>query len=225
MSRSCQSGTFSSAAMALPRTTRARPLSFSPVIGLRLCGMAELPFCPAEKYSSTSSTSVRWRWRNSVAQRSMLRRDEREDRLELRVPVALDDLRAERRRLQAEPLADALLHARIEVRVRADRAAQFAHADARLQPRASRSTARPNSSHISASLSPKVIGSAWMPWLRPIIGVILNSMRAARDDFAQVRAGPSATGRTPRPSAPPAWCRARRRRSSPGASSAQAGPT
>ena len=52
--------------------TRARPLSFSPVIGLRLCGMALEPFWPAAKYSSTSSTSVRCRWRNSVAQRSML---------------------------------------------------------------------------------------------------------------------------------------------------------
>ena len=72
MSRSCQSATFSSAARAFPRTTRASPLKRSPVIGLRLCGMAELPFCPALKYSSTSSTSVRCRCRNSVAQRSML---------------------------------------------------------------------------------------------------------------------------------------------------------
>ena len=57
---------------ALPRITRARPLNRSHVIGLRLCGMAELPFWPSPNNSSTSSTSVRWRWRNSVAQRSML---------------------------------------------------------------------------------------------------------------------------------------------------------
>ena len=59
MSRSCQSATFSNATTALPRITRARPLSRSFVIGFRLCGMAELPFCPSPKNSSTSRTSVR----------------------------------------------------------------------------------------------------------------------------------------------------------------------
>ena len=37
----------------------------------------------------------------------------------------------------------------------------------------SRSRTRPNSSYISAIFRPKVRGSAWMPWLRPIIGVSL----------------------------------------------------
>ena len=50
---------------------RARPVRFSVRIGLRLCGIAELPFWPGEKYSSASSTSVRWRWRISVASRSI----------------------------------------------------------------------------------------------------------------------------------------------------------
>ena len=72
MSRSCQRATFSRAAMALPRRTRARPVRRSHVMGLRLCGMALLPFWPLVKGSSTSRTSVRWRWRNSTAQRSML---------------------------------------------------------------------------------------------------------------------------------------------------------
>src|SRR6266550_727183 len=71
MSRSCQSATFSIAASAFPRTTRASPLNRSPEIGLRLCGMAELPFWPSPKNSPTSKTSVRCRWRNSVAQRSI----------------------------------------------------------------------------------------------------------------------------------------------------------
>ena len=43
---------------------------FSLSTGLRLCGMAEEPFWPAEKYSSASPTSVRCRWRISVASRS-----------------------------------------------------------------------------------------------------------------------------------------------------------
>ena len=46
MSRSCQSATFSSAACALPRSSRARPTICSQPIGLRLCGIADEPFCP-----------------------------------------------------------------------------------------------------------------------------------------------------------------------------------
>src|ERR671926_289242 len=40
MSRSCHSATFSTAALALPRRTRASPLMRSEVIGLRLWGIA-----------------------------------------------------------------------------------------------------------------------------------------------------------------------------------------
>ena len=42
----------------------------SVVIGLRLCGIALEPFWPARNGSSTSRTSVRCRWRISVAKRS-----------------------------------------------------------------------------------------------------------------------------------------------------------
>ena len=67
MSRSCHSATFSKPACAFERTTRARPLICSHVTGLRLCGMADDPFCFSLKNSSASRTSVRWRWRISVA--------------------------------------------------------------------------------------------------------------------------------------------------------------
>ena len=67
ISRSCHSATSSKAAWALARTTRARPQICSQVTGLRLCGMAELPFWPRAKYSSASRTSVRCRWRTSSA--------------------------------------------------------------------------------------------------------------------------------------------------------------
>ena len=50
---------------------RARPVTFSDSTGLRLCGIAEEPFCFSEKNSSASSTSVRCRWRISVASRSI----------------------------------------------------------------------------------------------------------------------------------------------------------
>ena len=72
MSRSCQSATFSIAGITAMRTRRARPVRFSVSTGLRLCGIADEPFCPAEKNSSPSSTSVRCMWRISMAMFSML---------------------------------------------------------------------------------------------------------------------------------------------------------
>src|SRR5690242_20844431 len=44
-----------------PYTTLFRSVRFSESTGLRLCGIAEEPFCPSEKNSSASSTSVRCR--------------------------------------------------------------------------------------------------------------------------------------------------------------------
>ena len=67
MSRSCQSATFSNAAWQLPRTSRARPTICSQPIGLRLWGIADEPFCPLAKGSSTSPSSVFCRPRTSSA--------------------------------------------------------------------------------------------------------------------------------------------------------------
>ena len=55
---------------ARARTTRARPQIRSATFGLRLCGIADEPFMPGANGSSTSRTSVRARWRISVANRS-----------------------------------------------------------------------------------------------------------------------------------------------------------
>ncbi|MPN03707.1 hypothetical protein SDC9_150939 [bioreactor metagenome] len=52
--------------------TRARPTIFSEPIGLRLCGIAEEPFWPFAKNSSTSRVSDFCSPRISVAKRSML---------------------------------------------------------------------------------------------------------------------------------------------------------
>jgi hypothetical protein len=71
MSRSCHSATFSIAGTTAMRTMRARPVRFSVSTGLRLCGIADEPFWPGEKYSSASSTSVRCMWRISMARRSI----------------------------------------------------------------------------------------------------------------------------------------------------------
>ena len=46
-------------------------MRFSDSTGLRLCGIADEPFWPSEKNSSASSTSVRCRWRISIASRSI----------------------------------------------------------------------------------------------------------------------------------------------------------
>ena len=67
MSRSCHSATFSSAAIALPRSSRARPVICSQPIGLRLCGIADEPFWPLPNGSSISPISVFCRPRISSA--------------------------------------------------------------------------------------------------------------------------------------------------------------
>ena len=53
-SRSCHRATFSSAGTTAGATSRARPVRFSDRTGLRLCGIADEPFWPGEKYSSAS---------------------------------------------------------------------------------------------------------------------------------------------------------------------------
>ncbi len=128
MSRSCQSATFSSPTTAAARTTRARPEIRSATFGLRLCGIADEPFMPCANGSSTSRTSVRARWRISVANRSSDVAIEREHREQLGVAVARDHLRRERVRLEAEPLAGDPLDLGVEAGVGADRARELADA-------------------------------------------------------------------------------------------------
>ena len=81
---------------------------------------------------------------------------------------------------QPEARANVTLDGRIDVRVRTDRARQLADGDRRRAPRRSRSRSRRTCSAHSASLAPKVVGSAWMPCVRPTIGVSRNS--CARSD-------------------------------------------
>ena len=129
MSRSCHSATFSSEASALARTSRARPLTCSQPTGLRLWGMADEPFWPEPKGSSTSRTSVFCSARISVANFSRLAAIERERRHHLGVAVALQDLRGDRRRQQPQLRADRLLDLRRQVREGAHRARELAEGD------------------------------------------------------------------------------------------------
>ena len=98
MSRSCHSAMFSIAAMALPRSSRARPQICSQPIGLRLCGIADEPFWPFANGSSTSPISVFCRPRISSANFSSDAPVIASAVMQLRVAIALDDLRRDRRR-------------------------------------------------------------------------------------------------------------------------------
>jgi len=60
MSRSCHRATFSTAASALVRISRASPQMRSASSGFRLCGMELEPFWPSPNGSSASWISVRW---------------------------------------------------------------------------------------------------------------------------------------------------------------------
>ena len=61
----------------------------------------------------------------------------------------------------------------------ADRPGQLADGDP-LPRAASLACSRPSSAYQPAAFKPKVIGSAWMPWLRPTIGVCRCSTASLR---------------------------------------------
>ena len=171
MSRSCQRATFSSPTSAAARTTRASPQIRSATTGLRLCGIAEEPFWPLPNGSCTSATSVRARWRISTREALQRGRGDRERGEQLRVAVALDDLRRGRLGLEAEPLAGDALDLRVDRRVVADRAGELADPHA-FERRARRGPVPRSSSNAqTASLRPNVVGSAWTPCVRPIVSV------------------------------------------------------
>ena len=97
-------------------------------IGLRLCGIADEPFCaPARNGSSTSRTSVRWRCRISVAKRSRPGAGQGDRRQQLRVAVARHDLGRDVLAREAEPLQHRLLDLGAVRGVGADRARERAH--------------------------------------------------------------------------------------------------
>ena len=88
--------------------------------------MAEEPFWPAEKNSSASSTSVRCRWRTSVASRSTDEATTARIGEVHGVPVARDHLRGDRLGREAHLVGDVGLDARIDVGEGADGARQRA---------------------------------------------------------------------------------------------------
>src|SRR3982750_180544 len=128
MSRSCHNATFSIAGTTAARMTRARPVRFSVSTGLRLCGMADEPFWPGAKYSSASSTSVRWRCRISTASRSI---DEAPppNVAKNMAGGAGDDLGRGRLGLELQFRGDILFDTRVDIGERADGAGNGAGGD------------------------------------------------------------------------------------------------
>ena len=182
MSRSCHRATFSRAAPRLPRSTRARPTICSHPIGLRLCGMADEPFWPLAKGSSTSPISVFWSPRISRANFSSDAAVIARAATQLRVPVALDDLRRHGRRLEPELRADRPLDRRIEVGVGADRAGDLAHRDAGAR-----------ALHAGDVAADFLVPERQLPAERRGLGV--HAVRAADHRRAAVFQGPGAHGR------------------------------
>ena len=98
---------------------------------------------------------------------------------EVGVAVARDDLGADGVDAEAEPGADALFQLRRHGRVAADRPAELADGDVVARRRRGGPAPRRTSSSQFSSLRPKVIGSACMPWVRPIIACLCARGRAA----------------------------------------------
>ncbi len=139
-------------------------------MGLRLCGIALEPFCPAVKASSASRTSVRCRWRISTANFSML------------APSSASAVKYSACRSRWTIWLEAGAGCSPSLRHTCSSTAGGRCANVPTAPeifptamvsraRSSRARPRLSSSNQMASLWPNVMGSAWMPWLRPIITV------------------------------------------------------
>ena len=163
---------------------------------MRLWGIADEPFWPAVNGSWTSPISVCWRLRISVANRSSEPPMTAIAREQRRVPVALDDLGADRVpwRPRAASTSASMSGPRwlyvptgpeiLPVPISSTAAAS------RVRPRSS-SNAQP------ASLSPSVVGSAWTEWVRPIITVSASARARAMSDATAGRSRPGAARRPP----------------------------
>ena len=130
---------------ALARTTRASPQIRSATTGFRLCGIADEPFWPWPNGSCTSAHLGSRQVPDLEREPLERRRGQRQRRQQLRMPVALHDLRRGRLGLEPEPLARDALDLGIDRRVVPDRAGELPDPDARKrgrEPRHGRARAR-----------------------------------------------------------------------------------
>ncbi len=174
MSRSYHRATSSSATWAFDFTTRARPQTRSAVMGLRLWGMAEEPFWPFANGSSASMTSdccsrrtcmamdssveavtaravMTWAWRSRA--KTWVERGSG-------VRPSFSQTYCSTNGSMLEYVPTAPLIAPVAATLRASSRRVWARFRAQAQ--------LPN-------FMPKVMGSAWMPWVRPTHKVSWNS--------------------------------------------------
>ena len=207
--------------MALARISRARPTICSQPIGLRLCGMADEPFCPLPNGSSTSPISVFCRPRISSANFSSDAAVIASARQQLRVPIALNHLRRNRRRHRGRAAGRLGFDRRIEMREGADGAGDLADAH-RLAGAAHAFDVAPQlrvpQRQLEAERHRLGVDAVRAPDHRRLLVLV----GARLDRLGERRRGSAGSGRTPRPSAAPAPCRRRRTRSG---RSAASGPT
>ena len=179
ISRSCHRATFSSAAPALARTRRASPVMFSELTGLRLWGMALEPFCPSANGSSASPISVRCRARISTAifssEAAMMASVAMNSAWRSRCTIWLETgAGSSPRRWHASSSTSGSMWAKVPT------APEIFPTRTTSRARRMRSRFRPASAYQRAALSPKVMGSAWMPWLRPTHSVDLWARASVR---------------------------------------------
>ena len=189
MSRSCHSATFSMAGTTAMRTSRARPVRFSDRIGLRLCGIAEDPFCFGAKNSCASSTSVRCMWRISTATFSTE---------EATTPSAAKkaawrsrgitcvEIGSGFRPILAQTCASTLGSTLAKVPT----APEIAPVAISSRAASRRRRLRCISAWKRAKVRPMVTGSAWIPWLRPMRGVFLCSKARSFSASSRLRTSP-----------------------------------
>ncbi len=172
MSRSCHRATFSSAAVAWPRSRRASPQMRSASSGLRLWGIALEPFCPSPNGSCASSTSVRCSPRTSRAIFSS------------EAPTIASVVESSAWRSRCTICVETGSTPRPRSRhtsssISGSTCANWPTAPDSLptatasRARRSRSRFRPASTYQTATFIPNVVGSACTPWVRPTISVSL----------------------------------------------------
>ncbi len=141
---------------------------FSVRTGLRLCGMAEEPFCPSEelfRLQNLGALQVPDLDRQALQGRG----DDAEGGKEHRVPVARDHLGGDRSAVRPIFSANVLPSPRVDVGEGADRP-EMAQVATFLAGRDEAAAVALELGIGLGQLHPKVTGSAWMPCDRPMVG-------------------------------------------------------
>ena len=196
MSRSCHSATSSSAANAFPRSTRARPTTCSDLIGLRLWGIELEPFWPrAERLLAPRHLGP-----GEVAHLGREALDAcagQRDRLSSSAWRSRGTTWVETGSRASPSRASTRSSNSGEVAEYVPTAPEIAPTATWSNARVRRSAFRCASNAKPASLIPNVVGSAWMPWVRPTHSVWTCS-RAALASASTAAARPAGRARRPR---------------------------